>query len=128
MKFISFCLLFPCDYQKDGKQATADTVNIPTMNETSGNVKYSGNCSLENGNAQQLVITFNGNWTVALTFARGGSKASSMLQATSSEYSLRDIEFVYYLETAFFPNISATQQGGYSACLAEGSNIAVCVF
>lgn len=89
----------------DGEQATAKAITIPRMNKTSENVKFSGSCAAANG-TQQLVITFNGNWNLTLTFARESDETTSMLGAENDEYSLRDIQFEYVLTPEYFPNAS----------------------
>ncbi|KAL8559243.1 hypothetical protein ACOMHN_040367 [Nucella lapillus] len=104
---------------KSGSALAVLPVSIPEMNKTAGNVKFSGNCSLEGGKAQQLVVTFNGNWTLALTFALVTSKEdSSMLTAKTSEFVVRDIEFTYYLLPEYFPNATTP----YSKVVASEMN------
>ncbi|XP_076435486.1 lysosome-associated membrane glycoprotein 1-like isoform X2 [Babylonia areolata] len=85
-----------------GKQAIADPITIPRMNATSGNVKTSGSCGDGSG-PEQLIITFNKEWNLTLTFTRGSELTA---EKGTEEYSLQDIKFDYVWSPEFFPNAS----------------------
>ncbi|XP_076453996.1 lysosome-associated membrane glycoprotein 1-like [Babylonia areolata] len=94
--------------KRDGSNVTIDQINIPAMNESTQNVSFNGSCSVNGSAVQQLVIFFNTNWTVTLTFG-SADKESSMLSATPpKEFSLQAVEFRYHLRPDIFPN--ATNQ------------------
>ncbi|KAK7484736.1 hypothetical protein BaRGS_00024021, partial [Batillaria attramentaria] len=109
------CIVFQAtiifnNFTYEKKDNTTGTVNDIFIPYNSSDVQYSGNCGDENSTTQTLNITFNTDWQLTLTFAKGAAEDASQLGA-SDKYSLRDIDLTY--NTTSFPDVKT---GGSYRC------------
>nr|KAG5697908.1 hypothetical protein BaRGS_026846 [Batillaria attramentaria] len=106
------CIVFQAtiifnNFTYEKKDNTTGTVNDIFIPYNSSDVQYSGNCGDENSTTQTLNITFNTDWQLTLTFAKGAAEDASQLGA-SDKYSLRDIDLTY--NTTSFPDVKTAGQ------------------